>query len=267
MAFLSVAPDPRLSPLVLSYWQLDGMAPGQTYIALPKRHLELVVNVGAPQLSARSRDETPRAYSACWLTVFRERPLFLDPTGPCLLFGVRFRDFALPDWLSAFRRSGSQSADLSDSALTAPLIRSLARCSGIEDAATQFDAFFLAHSRGRQDPSRLSRAVELCEGGDRLRPSHIIREAGREPRRVRALAEQAGGVSIRRFARLARLDRALVHLAAGTSDRIADVAQAAGYYDEAHMAHDFVALCGITPARYRRARPDAGLLPHHLYPA
>jgi AraC-like DNA-binding protein len=265
MPFVCRKPVPRLSDLLLCYWQLDGMTAGQTYAAAPKRHLELVVNVGAPQLAGYSRDAIQSSYAACWLTVHRERPLYLVPTGPSLLFGVRFRDFALPPWLAGAAGETTRSIDLSDAPVTAALVGEISRCRGIEAAAAAFDRFFLARAGRSGAVSGLAGAVRRCDLQDRLRPSEIIREAADEPRRVRVLAKQASGISIRRFARLARLDRALVHLARESGDRIADVAQAAGYYDEAHMAHDFATLCGTSPARYRRARPAGSRLPHHLY--
>jgi AraC-like DNA-binding protein len=206
-----------------------------------------------------------RSYSSCWLTVFRERPLYLAATGSSLLFGVRFKDFATPPWLRCARTGLGRSADLSASPLTAGLVRDIARCGDIAQAAVVFDSFFLGSEPEVGIPSRLRSAVQRCDREGRLRPSEIVRESAEEPRRLRAFAKQAAGISMRRFARLARLDRALVELAGENGGRIADVAQTAGYFDEAHMAHDFTALCGTTPARYRRARPGLGLLPHHLY--
>jgi AraC-like DNA-binding protein len=79
-------------------------------------------------------------------------------------------------------------------------------------------------------------------------------------------ARGRSGLTLRRFARLARFDRALHALGNRGGARVADIAIDVGYYDEAHMAHDFADFCGVTPAAYRRARERAGeRLPHHLF--
>jgi methylphosphotriester-DNA--protein-cysteine methyltransferase len=56
------------------------------------------------------------------------------------------------------------------------------------------------------------------------------------------------------YRRIARLDR-FSRLAAGAAPAIplAQLAATAGYYDEAHLWRDCVALTGRTPARYRPA--------------
>jgi transcriptional regulator GlxA family with amidase domain len=44
------------------------------------------------------------------------------------------------------------------------------------------------------------------------------------------------------------------------------VAVDVGYYDEAHMAHDFASFSGVPPAAFRQARQKqrSSELPHHM---
>jgi AraC-like DNA-binding protein len=57
------------------------------------------------------------------------------------------------------------------------------------------------------------------------------------------------GLSPKLFTRVARMQRALSRLRAGS---LADVAVELGYFDEAHMAHDFRELIGTSPGEARR---------------
>jgi AraC-like DNA-binding protein len=62
------------------------------------------------------------------------------------------------------------------------------------------------------------------------------------------------GVSPKAYARLCRFEHASSLLdgldGSGPSRTLADVAVAAGYYDQSHLTRDFVALAGITPGAY-----------------
>jgi AraC-like DNA-binding protein len=266
MAFELCPPDPGVSALILCYWRLDGLAPGQIYAAAPKRHIEFVVNVGAPQLAGADKlAETP--FETCWLTGLREAPLYLMPTGPSLLYGVRFRDFAVPEWLSGdLRRNPRWSTDLAGASPARMLAASIAGCRDLKSASERFDAFFLAGRARIEDAEMLARAVRRCDADEMLTPAAILRRFEGTSRRARAQAQDHGGLTLRRFSRLARFDRALMRLGSDSGERMADIAVDVGYYDEAHMAHDFALLCRITPAAYRRSRrQDGAELPHHMF--
>src|SRR5688572_15943125 len=237
MAFETCPPDPRLEATIVSYWRLDGLVPGRLYAAAPKRHVELVVNIGAPQLAGQAATGG-KAWRSCWVTGLRQTPLFLVPTGTSVLFGARFRDFAFPAWLSGgIARNPAWSTDLEGSPVVARLMRTLSACAGLASAASAFDAFFLAHRSADSQLQSLGRAIASCERVQSLNPASILGRLESSPRRVRMLARNAAGISMRRFARLARFDRALAELGNAPARRLADVAQEVGYFDESHMAH------------------------------
>lgn len=266
-AFETCPPDPRLAAMILCYWRLEGLTPGQVYRAVPKRHVEFVVNIGPPQL-ADAAEGRPASFQSCWLTGLRQSPIQILPTGHSTIYGVRFRDFAVPEWLTGdSRRSRQWSTDLSGAAPAQDLSTEISACRDLESAAIKFDTFFLAQGEGQDKVGALAQAVQRCEPERRMSPAAILDYFEGARRRARHSALEGGGLTLRRFARLARFDRALVRLAADGGDRIADVAVDVGYYDEAHMTHDFAQFGGVTPAAYRRARQrrDSGGLPHHMF--
>ena len=70
------------------------------------------------------------------------------------------------------------------------------------------------------------------------------------------------GVSPKQLARVARLQRTLLAL---HDVPLAQLASAAGYYDQAHMTNDFSELAGVTPAE---ARDSVSIFPiRSLYAA
>jgi AraC-like DNA-binding protein len=71
-------------------------------------------------------------------------------------------------------------------------------------------------------------------------------------RRLQQLFHEQVGLPPRQWARLARLHGGLRLLRREPALPWAQLAAAAGYSDQAHLTHDFRALCGITPTDFRR---------------
>ena len=67
---------------------------------------------------------------------------------------------------------------------------------------------------------------------------------------VRRFRDQVG-VTPKRFARVRRLQRVLAAVARADRPEWAEVAVEHGYYDQAHLIHDFRDLAGMTPTVYR----------------
>ena len=73
---------------------------------------------------------------------------------------------------------------------------------------------------------------------------------------IRRFSERVG-LTPKRFARVQRFQRVLAALAAGREVAWAQVAVDCGYFDQAHLIHDFRAFAGIRPGEYV-ARSDGG---------
>ncbi|MGB3440018.1 MAG: helix-turn-helix domain-containing protein [Actinophytocola sp.] len=73
-------------------------------------------------------------------------------------------------------------------------------------------------------------------------------------RRLRALFADGVGLSPKHFA---RIDRVRTVLATASGLRWADVAAAAGYYDQSHMTSEFRHLMGVPPAAFAAGRRPA----------
>jgi len=76
-------------------------------------------------------------------------------------------------------------------------------------------------------------------------------------RRLQQLFHEQVGLPPRQWARLARLHRGLRLLRREPELPWAQLAAAAGYADQAHLSHEFRALCGITPSAFRRSAAPA----------
>jgi AraC-like DNA-binding protein len=81
----------------------------------------------------------------------------------------------------------------------------------------------------------------------------VSREAGLSRRRFSQLFHEQVGIRPKLYCRLVRFRGVVRQIAAGGAVDWADVALAGGYYDQAHLAHEFRAFSGISPSSYLAA--------------
>lgn len=87
-----------------------------------------------------------------------------------------------------------------------------------------------------------------------LRVGALHAELPMSGRHVTQLFRESVGMAPKRFARVQRFQRVLRGLDAHAEPVLAQLALAAGYHDQAHMAREFRELAGLSPSRYRQAR-------------
>jgi AraC-like DNA-binding protein len=132
---------------------------------------------------------------------------------------------------------------------------------GGEQGAVQRIARALARrSTGTFQPvsGRLARrAVKLIESGE-PRVERVAESLGITSRHLRRVFEESIGVAPKEFARSVRLRRAVKE--ASASQDWGRIANATGYYDQAHLIGDFQDLIGLTPGAFaaRTLVPSAG---------
>ena len=90
----------------------------------------------------------------------------------------------------------------------------------------------------------------LSETHGRLRIRTLARSVGVSERQLERLFRERTGLGPKEMARVARLRSVLAHLPWEGRADWADLANAFGYADQAHLIHEFQALTGKSPARY-----------------
>jgi AraC-like DNA-binding protein len=88
--------------------------------------------------------------------------------------------------------------------------------------------------------------------------SEVTERLGLSPKRFIDLFREAVGLTPKLFCRIQRFQRVL-HLIEREEDPIewADIATACGYYDQAHLIHDFQTFSGFTPGAYLKQREQS----------
>jgi AraC-like DNA-binding protein len=81
----------------------------------------------------------------------------------------------------------------------------------------------------------------------------VSKEAGLSRRRLSQLFREQVGMTPKLYCRLVRFRKVVRRIAAGGPVDWADVALAGGYYDQAHLAHEFRDFSGLCPSTYLTA--------------
>ena len=95
-------------------------------------------------------------------------------------------------------------------------------------------------------------AVLIASSGGRRALRDVAAELGVGERRMQQLFQAHVGVTPRAWGRLARMHGCLRSLRAIRRPDWAGIAVDHGFYDQAHLANEFRALCGFTPTEFFR---------------
>jgi AraC-like DNA-binding protein len=253
--YAKLAPPAELAPFVDHVRLVPPSVHDTPYVRLPDGQVELVLR------AAGSGDSD-------WLNVVGTRSTTLrKPGGPhgafCVV--VRFRAaggypfFGLP--LSELTDRmvpidllwGGDFAALQDALYSA------------RDPRAAVDRVLRARLRGPllyEPPlaGRIRRGVRWLERESAL-PSveQLADKLGTSARQLRRSFAEVVGLTPKHYLRIVRFQRARRLARHSAEPNWSAVAKTAGYFDQAHMIHDFRALCGCTPAALHSERAGAGV--------
>jgi AraC-like DNA-binding protein len=245
-------PAAPLRPFITHYagFRADGLIPG-TETGIPSRHVHLIISLGKPVELVRmpSAAQDPASFTAL-VSGLQDAPaqirrgenvaivhLFLTPFGAQAVLGVPSAHLT------------SRVFELSD-------IWGNAACILIERlrAAASWRARFeildetLLRSLGPQEtPRELAWAWgQLARAHGRRSIQSLAREIGWSRRHFTERFRASLGVAPKTAARIFRFERAC-RLIKDERPKLADLAVACGYHDQAHLTREWNALAGSTP--------------------
>ncbi|HEY4008747.1 MAG TPA: helix-turn-helix domain-containing protein [Acidobacteriaceae bacterium] len=100
----------------------------------------------------------------------------------------------------------------------------------------------------------MARELDICDGPGRVQT--VTGKIGMSQRRVAQLFHEQVGVSPKTFHRVRRFQHTLARLRGVQQVNWADLAVDCGYYDQAHLSHDFRQIAGMTPSAYLAAATE-----------
>ena len=253
--------SPALRPFVETIWYFEAELAHARERILPTGTMQLLVNLHEDELRTYEGEGFARVQRIVGAAVSGAytRPFGIDTIEQRRIVGVSFRPGGAAPFFRAPPRAlagehveldrvwGRDGAVIRERLLEAgspaAMLRTLEACL-IERAARSLDV----DKRVDFAVSALDRGAQVGDVADRL---------GMTPRTFLRHFEREVGIGPKRFARVRRFARVLEAVEAGRPVDWSRVALACGYYDQAHLIHDFHEFAGMRPTHYR-PRPDGG---------
>ncbi|CAM5248482.1 DUF6597 domain-containing transcriptional factor [Rhodanobacter lindaniclasticus] len=269
MGFQSYLPGPPLDTLVAKVWDWD-MPPTTHRLerVLPQPGAQLIINLHEDETRVYTDDAARRCIrsSACVLGGPTLRSEIIDTAEQIRVMGVVFhpggahvltgedattlagRDVDLGDVF------GGAAARLRDQ-----LLHTAAPC----DRLRLLTRWLARRLRGNPVHPAIACALQrLAERPQVQRIAPLVREAGLSERRFGMLFQRQVGMRPKHYARLLRFRAVVDHAQARPTVNWSQVAADGGYFDQAHLTHEFRQFAGITPAAFMAVRgPYSNHLP------
>ncbi len=252
------ASDP-LFGAVERIWDFEGVLDCARERVFPSGRFGVVVQLDDPHRPAGSADPFP---ALCVDGLATVGTTIEAPPGRCRVLGISLHP------LGAFAVLASPLHELSDRSVD--LYAVIGHTAG--SLGTKLDAVRTGRERmrvaidwtrrrfGESRPvdSLVRTALERIEQGHgALAISDIDELSGRSRSRFAAAFRDHVGIAPKRYTRIVRFRRAMELLSSGTMPLVA-VAEASGYYDQAHLTAEFRAHSGMTPGAYLLAQRYPG---------
>ncbi len=252
-------PEPPIDEVVDHYWAVIGAARCPPARLSPVPGIELVVSLSDSLHVSGPEGTSSQMLGTSWLEGPRDAWIESAPTGSTSLIGVRFRP------AGAFPLLGPQVRDLTNRIVDADLalgrgIESLRQRLGDEpDLGRRFDqldAFMRdGHAGGRKVDPRVSWACRsLATIPCRHRIGELSEALGISRQRFIDIFKTHVGTTPKRFARTARLNHLVRHVATAVTADWPSLALDFGFFDQAHLVREFGRMAGCTPSQFLRRR-------------
>lgn len=255
---------PTLSPWIEHYWFVtddDGPVDLRVDVFVDAR-ADLIFNHGAPyrrEVIGEVIGGATVELHASNLDAQRLVPIRILQAGHVRTTGVRFRLGGLAPFvrvpLAPISGTTPPPASVFGAEITA--LEAGLRGASIDAQAAALDRYFLA----ALDPApsaAFARALALLTSSPATPVDALAAAAGCSVRHVERLFARHLGVAPKVVGRILRFQRTLWHLMRDSSALLADVAFAAGYFDQAHFIRDFRRFSGGVPRGYRGYFPPEG---------
>jgi AraC-like DNA-binding protein len=259
MEFALGTPAPALRSLVAAYHgtRFEGLAPG-AFQGLPSRHVTLIVSLEAPIEIAALPDprQAPARFDA-FVGGLHGAPATVRHDGRQHVVQLHVEPLGVRAWLGVPAAAlASHVVALADviGPRAEELRERLAHAASWEARFRVLDEVLASLRRARPEPPPevVFAWRALCATRGRIAVGELARQTGWSRRHLGECFRAVLGLSPKQAARVLRFEAACEALARAKQSRLADLALACGYHDQAHLTREFRALSGASPAEWVR---------------
>lgn len=262
MIYRTRVPQPVLSPFIELLWFYEDLELDHSKEKLlPDASMELIIDLSeGPKRLYDNRDlDRFTTYNRCWISGLQPQFIVLGVEAGSSMMGAHFKTGGAAPFL------GFPLSELSGNVVELDLIwkrEILALREQLLEATTpdeKFDlleAYLIMKAQARLQPDRtVNVALDMLRSWPVLPLRELAANLGLSHKQMLSRFDCRVGVTPKLASRIFRFQRAL---AAINQTKVppdwADMAIDCGYYDQAHLIHEFKDLAGLTPAAYLRGR-------------
>ena len=263
-------PGPPLAHFVENLWYYEDLIANHTREKLlPDASMELIIDLGegAKKLYDREQQTRHAAYNKCWISGMQRKYIVIGAEPGSSMMGVHFRTGGAAPFF------GFPISELAGEVVELDLIWKreilglrdhLLEIPNIDGKFDLLEAYLVQKAQSRLEPDNTVSAALAALGswpvvGLRDLSSHL----GMSHKQLLARFDCRVGLTPKFTSRLIRLRKTLNAICeAPPWPDWAGLAVGCGYYDQAHLIHEFQEFASMTPAEYQRTHSEYPLYVH-----
>jgi AraC-like DNA-binding protein len=235
---------------------------------LPDASMELIIDLseGAKKLYDRRDRTSYTGYNRCWISGMQRQYLVIGTEPGSSMMGAHFRTggaapfFGFP--LSELTSNVVQ-LDLIWKREILALREQLLEAVSIDAKFDLLENYLVAQAQSRLEPDQtIAAALNTLRTWPVMPLRELASKLGLSHKQMISRFDCRVGLTPKQTSRIMRFRKSLDVAYKATSIDWSDTAADCGYYDQAHMIHEFQEFAGMTPAEYRRNRTE---YPHYVY--
>jgi len=263
MTFVAHVPRPPLSDFVELLWHYDGYDPGHPRERLlPTGTNELVFDLDDAPMLVSARDDGPfEKYRGPILCGVHAEPFAIDTSKPATVLGVHFKPGGVFPFLPVSAAEvqgrhvpledlwGARARAIREQVLNTPTVAG-------KFAALERGLLSLVRRPLERHPA-VAFALDRFVGGSRVGGvGKVADQSGLCRRQFIETFRREVGLTPKLFCRVRRFQDVLAYVEGQRRVAWAAVAQACGYFDQAHFIRDFRAFSGLNPSAFLSVRTE-----------
>jgi AraC-like DNA-binding protein len=235
---------------------------------LPDASMELIIDLseGPKKLYDRRDRTTFTGYNRCWVNGMQRQYLIIGTEPGSSMMGAHFRTGGAAPFF------GFPLSELAGHVVELDLIwkreilalrEQLLEAPGIDAKFDLLEGYLIAKAQSRLAPdTTIAAALHTLRAWPVMPVRELATRLGLSHKQMISRFDCRVGLTPKQTSRILRFRQALGVAYHASSTDWSDLAAGCGYYDQAHMIHDFQEFAGMTPAEYRRNRTE---YPNYIY--
>jgi AraC-like DNA-binding protein len=262
-------PRPPLSYFVENLWFYQDLEVDHSKEKLlPDASMELIIDLGEGAKKLYDRRDTRHftGYNRCWVSGMQRQYLVIGAESGSSMMGAHFRTGGAAPFF------GFPMAELSSHVIELDLIwkceilalrEQLLESESIDARFDLLEAFLIQKAQSRLEPDKtIAAALDTLRSWPVMPLRELASRLGLSHKQMIARFDCRVGLTPKQTSRILRFRKSLEVAYTAAETDWSSLAADCGYYDQAHMIHEFREFAGMTPAEYRRNRTE---YPNYVY--